>query len=424
MKTGKNTTIFYRLAYPIISIVFLSALLWGWTKCSGSKTNLASEQIIEPQINAFGFCSDSLDQQSFLVQRNETLADILLNLGVPGDSIIMIVNKSRDILDVRRIIAGNTYHVFTKEDSLNSLAFFVYEKSPVNFVVFDLNDSLKVYESEKEITVRENQLSAVIDNSLYISLMQSDVSPELAIKLSQIFAWQIDFYHLQQGDNFKVIYEEMYVDDNFFRIGQIKAAYFSHNGKDFYAVPFEQDSVLQYFDENGNSLRKAFLKAPLEFGRISSRYSKSRLHPILKTRRPHLGVDYAAPIGTPVHSTGDGVVISTGYARGNGRYIKIKHNSVYKTMYMHLSRFAKGLKKGSVVQQGKVIGYVGSSGLSTGPHLDYRFYVNGKPVDPLKVELPPSHPVKVELRIDFEKKKNIVIEQLNKIEVVLSKNPV
>ena len=392
--------------------------------CSDTKTNISSEQIIEPQLNAFGFCSDSLDQQSFLVQRNETLSDILLNFGVPGDSIIRIVNRSRDVLDVRKIIAGNTYHTFTKEDSLNSLAYFVYEKSPVNFVVFDLNDSLNVYESAKEISIRENQKSAVINNSLYVSLIQSDASPELAIRLSQIFAWQIDFYHLQEGDNFKVIYEELYVDDIFFSIGKIKAAYFSHNGKDFYAIPFVQDSVSQYFDENGNSLRKAFLKAPLEFGRISSRYSKSRLHPVLKTRRPHLGVDYAAPIGTPIRSTGDGSIISTGYAKGNGRYIKIRHNSVYTTMYMHLSRFAKGLKKGNVVQQGQVIGYVGSSGLSTGPHLDYRFYVNGQPVDPLKVEVPPSHPVKEELRSDFEIQKNIVIEQLNKIDIVLTENPV
>ena len=424
MKLGKNTTIFYRIAYPIISIVFLSVLLWSWTKCSDPETNISSKQIIEPQVNAFGFCSDSLDQQSFLVQRNETLSDILLNFGVPGDSIIRIVNRSKDVLDVRRIIAGNTYYAFTKEDSLNSLAYFVYEKSPVSFVVFDLNDSLNVYESEKEITIKENQVSAVIDNSLYVSLMQSDVSPELAIKLSQIFAWQIDFYHLQQGDNFKVIYEEMYVDDNFFRIGQIKAAYFSHNGKAFYAIPFVQDSVYQFFDEEGNSLRKAFLKAPLEFGRISSRYSRNRLHPVLKVRRPHLGVDYAAPIGTPVRTTGDGVIVGAGYSKGNGRFVKIRHNSVYTTMYLHLSRFAKGIKKGSVVQQGKVIGYVGSSGLSTGPHLDYRFYVNGQPVDPLKVEVPPSHPVKEELRIEFEIQKNIVIEQLNKIDVVSTENPV
>jgi murein DD-endopeptidase MepM/ murein hydrolase activator NlpD len=212
--------------------------------------------------------------------------------------------------------------------------------------------------------------------------MNAEATPELAIKLSQIFAWQIDFYHLQKGDHFKVIYDELFVDDKFFAIGTIKAALFSHSGKDFYAIPFTQDSVYQYFDEEGNSLRKAFLKAPLEFGRISSRYSKSRLHPVLKTHRPHLGVDYAAPIGTPIRTTGDGVVSDIGYDRGSGKFIKIRHNSIYITMYLHLSRYSKGIKKGSKVQQGQVIGYVGSTGLSTGPHLDYRFIVNGNPVDP------------------------------------------
>jgi murein DD-endopeptidase MepM/ murein hydrolase activator NlpD len=283
---------------------------------------------------------------------------------------------------------------------------------------------INVYEHAKEITIRENQKSAVIDHSLYVSLMESEAPPELAIKLSQIFAWQIDFYHLQSGDNFKVIYEELLVDSTFYGIGKIKGAYFSQNGKDYYAIPFVQDSVYQYFDEEGNSLRKAFLKAPLEFGRISSRYSRSRLHPVLKVRRPHLGVDYAAPVGTPVRTTGDGIVVDAGYSKGNGRYLKIRHNSVYSTMYLHLSRFAKGVKKGASVMQGEVIGYVGSTGLSTGPHLDYRFYVNGKPVDPLKVEVPPSHPVKEELRFEFDIQKNIVIEQLNKIELLFTEKPV
>lgn len=424
MKTGKNTTIFFRLSYLFISIVLLSFPFIALIKCSDPKTEISSEQVIEPKNNAFGFCPDSLDQQISSVQKNETLSDILSNFGVSDNDIVQIVNKSKAVIDERKIIAGNTYYTFTKQDSLNSLVCLVYEKNPMDFIVFNLLDSVNVYESVKEVTIRENQKSAIIENSLYVSLMQSDASPELAVKLSQIFAWQIDFYHLQENDYFKVIYEEMYVDSNLIGIGKIKAAYFNQGGKEFYAIPFVQDSVNQYFDENGNSLRKAFLKAPLEFSRISSRFSRSRLHPVLKTRRPHLGVDYAAPVGTPVRSTGDGVVIDAGYRGGNGRYIKIRHNSVYTTMYMHLSRFAKGIKKGISVQQGKVIGYVGSSGLSTGPHLDYRFFLNGKPVDPLKVELPPSHPVKKEMKAEYEVVKDSTIERLNKIEINLSEKPV
>ncbi len=424
MKTEKNTTIFFRLSYLAISIVLLSVLIWGGIKCSDSNSKIPPEQTQEFQLNSFGFYSDSLDHQTYSVEKNETLSDILFDLGISNNDIIKIIDKSKKVLNVKKIVAGNLYHAYTNSDSLITLVYFVYEKSPRHFVVFDLKDSINIYESEKEILVKEEQKSAVIDQSLYVSLMESDASPELAIKLSQIFAWQIDFYHLQKGDNFKVIYEELFIDDKFFAIGQIKAAYFFHNGKEFYAIPFTQDSVFQYFDENGNSLRKAFLKAPLEFGRISSRYSKSRLHPVLKTHRPHLGVDYAAPVGTPVRTTGDGIITEAGYNKGSGKFIKIKHNSVYTTMYLHLSKYASGIKKGARVKQGQVIGYVGSTGLSTGPHLDYRFFVNGSPVDPLKVELPPSHPVKQELRASYEIQRDSLMNLLNKVELKSPEKPV
>ena len=424
MKTGKNSTIFFRLSYLLLSIVLLSFLFLGWIKCSDSSSKIPTEQTPEIQLNTFGFYSDSLDHQTYSVEKNETLSDILLNLGVHGNGILDIVDEAKKVLDVRKIVTGNLYHAYTNGDSLTTLVYFVYEKSPRNFVVFDLRDSINVFESEKEIFVEEGQKSAVINQSLYVSLMESDASPELAIKLSQIFAWQIDFYHIQKGDNFKVIYEELFVDSNFFAIGQIKAAYFNHHGKEFYAIPFMQDSVFQYFDENGNSLRKAFLKAPLEFRRISSRYSKSRLHPVLKTRRPHLGVDYAAPVGTPIRSTGDGIIVNVGYNSGAGKFIKIRHNSVYTTMYLHMSKYAKGMKKGTRVSQGQVIGYVGSTGLATGPHLDYRFFVNGSAVDPLKVELPPSHPIKQELKVSYEAQRDSLINLLNKVELVLPDKPV
>ena len=424
VKTNKNTTIFFRLSYFSISIVLLSIFLWGWVECSDPSNKIPETLAQQPQLNSFGFFSDSLDHRTFSVSKNETLSDLLLKHGVPGTEIIRIVNHAKEVLDVKKIVAGNFYHTFTNDDSLNTLVYFVYEKSPRHFVVFDLRDSVNVYESEKEVVVKENQKSSVIDHSLYVSLMNAEATPELAIKLSQIFAWQIDFYHLQKGDHFKVIYDELYIDNKFFAIGMIKAALFSHSGKDFYAIPFTQDSVYQYFDEEGNSLRKAFLKAPLEFGRISSRYSKNRLHPVLKTHRPHLGVDYAAPVGTPIRSTGDGVVSDIGYNRGSGKFIKIRHNSIYTTMYLHLSRYSKGIKKGSKVQQGQVIGYVGSTGLSTGPHLDYRFFVNGNPVDPLKVEVPPSHPIKKELIAEYEVQRDSVMKLLDKVEIVAAKNPV
>lgn len=424
MKTGQNKFIFLRLLYLAFIIFLFSILTTGLIKCSESSSKDSTPQNPEPKLNAFGFCSDSLDEQSYSVQKDETFSEIFLEFDIPGDSVLKILDKAKNTFDAKKVIPADNYFSFTRPDSINSLAYFVYEKSPISFIVFDLNDSINVYESSKQVTTKENQISATIDHSLYVSLMQSDASPKLAIKLSQIFAWQIDFYHLQEGDNFKVIYEEKYVDSNLIGIGKINAAYFYHDGKEFYAIPFMQDSVFQYFDENGNSLRKEFLKSPLEFGRITSRYSRSRLHPILKVRRPHLGVDYAAPVGTPVRSTGDGIVISAGYKSGNGRFIKIRHNSVYSTMYMHLSRFVKGLKKKSKVKQGEVIGYVGSSGLSTGPHLDYRFFINDRPVNPLTVELPPSHPVKKELLNQYEAVRDSIMNKLNQIEYNISDKPV
>jgi murein DD-endopeptidase MepM/ murein hydrolase activator NlpD len=204
-----------------------------------------------------------------------------------------------------------------------------------------------------------------------------------------------------------------YIDTALAGIGRIHAAFFRHMQNDYYAIPFVQDSVEDYYDIDGNSLRRVFLKAPLRYSRISSRYSHSRMHPILKIRRPHHGIDYAAPIGTPVHAVGDGEVIKAGYDDGGGYMLKIRHNSVYTTSYMHLSRYAKGIRRGSHVRQGDVIGYVGSSGLSTGPHLDFRFYRNNQPINPLKVKAPPVEPIKEENRQAFDSVKAITIRRLS-----------
>ena len=421
MTIGKQIQTIKRRSYLVINLILVFIAL-SLTTCSDNNLGDQHKSLPEIQLNSFGFYSDSLDHLTYSVQKNETLSDILINLGVSANEIGNIVNRAKNILDVRKIVAGNIYHSFTDNDSTNTLVYFVYEKSPKRFVVFDLKDPIRVYESEKEVKSVEVQKSGVIDQSLYISLLDLNASPELAIKLSQIFAWQIDFYHLQKGDNFKVIYDRLFIDDKFFAVGKIKVAYFYHNKKEYYAIPFFQDSVVQYFDENGNSLRKAFLKAPLEFGRISSRYSKSRLHPVLKTRRPHLGVDYAAPVGTPIRATGDGVIAEIGYNSGAGRFVKVRHNSVYTTMYLHISRYAKGMKKGVQVKQGQVIGYVGSTGLATGPHVDYRFFMNGKAVDPLKVELPPSEPINKELKVEFEIQRDSLMNLLNNFDLASNQN--
>jgi len=360
----------------------------------------------------YGIQVDSLKVDRGTVQYGESLAAMLYPYGVTAQQIYLISQLSDSLIDEKKIQAGNCFSVLSTSDT--TPLYFVYEKDPVNYVVIQFEpDKIRAMNGRKHLEKRTRFASGTIESSLWESMQNSDCNPMLAIELSEIFAWSIDFFGVQNGDKYKVIYEETFVDSSSMGIDRILGAWFFHNQTDFWAIPYEQDGVRSFFDENGNSLRKAFLKAPLRFSRISSGFSHSRLHPILKIRRPHHGVDYVAPTGTPVHTVGDGVVVNVGYQKsGGGNYIKIKHNSVYSTTYMHLSRFAKGLRKGNYVKQGDVIGYVGKSGLATGPHLDFRFYMNGSAVNPLKVKAPPVEPVHKENLETFRIVRSITMESL------------
>jgi len=366
-------------------------------------------------IREYGMAIDSFHIITGKVGRNQTLGTILNRYGVPQDIIHKLDIASAGVFDLRKIRMGNPYKVFCSMDTAHRVLHFVYEHTPVDYVMFSLDDSIRVSRQEKEVVLHEREASGIITSSLWNTMIDNDIDPMLAFELSEIYAWSIDFFGLQEGDGFKVYYDEQFVDTNYIGLGKIHGAVFYHASEEFYAVPFIQDSLESYYDQEGNSLRKAFLKAPLRFSRISSRYSHSRLHPILIIRRPHLGVDYAAPVGTPVHAIGDGKVVKKGYTKGNGNWIRIQHNSVYATAYLHLSRYGKGISTGSYVKQGDVLGYVGSSGLSTGPHLDFRFYKNGYPVDPLKVKAPPVKPIKDENRIRYDSLLMLSINRLNGI---------
>ena len=349
------------------------------------------------------------------VRRGESLAELLYPYGVNSQQIHTISLLADSLIDERKIQQGNRYSVFSTNDT--TPVYFIYEKDPLNYVMIGLApDSIWAENRSKSVEQRLQVASGTIESSLWESMLAANANPMLAVELSEIFAWTIDFFGIQQGDRYKVVYEESYVDSQSIGISRINGAWFYHNNTDFWGIPFEQDGVISFFDEKGNSLRKAFLKAPLRFSRISSGFSHSRYHPVLKIRRPHHGVDYAAPAGTPVLTVGDGVVTRVGYQKsGGGNYVSVKHNSVYSTTYMHLSRFGKGIKKGRYVKQGDVIGYVGSSGLATGPHLDFRFYKNGSAVNPLKVEAPPVEPVHEENQSAYGIRKNLTIGLLKLI---------
>ncbi len=341
----------------------------------------------------YGIIIDSLVIVKDKIKRNEFLADILMSHKVDYAKIDLAVKRAKPIFDVRHIRTGHHYSILKTNDSLQQVQYFIYENSPTSYIVFDLRDSVHVHAGNKEVQIRMNEIEGEITSSLWNAIIDQDGDPNLANELSEIFAWTIDFFGIQKGDAFKVIYEELLVEDKKIGLGKVHAALFNHSSKDYYAFYFVQDSVGDYFDDNGGSLRRAFLKAPLRFKRISSRFSHSRLHPVLKIRRPHTGIDYAAAVGTPVHTVGDGTVVEMNRTREGGNTIKIKHNGTYSTRYLHLSKYANGMKVGKTVKQGDLIAYVGRTGLVSGPHLDFRFYRNGKAIDPLKVESPPVNPV-------------------------------
>jgi murein DD-endopeptidase MepM/ murein hydrolase activator NlpD len=347
---------------------------------------------IPPPSMVYGIRVDSLDVVYGYVENNQNLSSIL-SAYVPGRIISSVQTAYKEVFDVRKIRAGNRFARILSKDSSRRTLYFIYEVNPIDFVVFDFRDSLRIYKGKKKVTRLIKTATGIIKSSLWNCFIENKLDVNLGIALSDVYAWTVDFYGLQKGDNFKVIYEEIFVDNKMVGIDRILASTFQNNGRNFHAYHFEDQWKGAYFDENGQSLQRSFLKAPLKFSRISSRFTRSRMHPILRIARPHFGVDYSAPRGTPVVALGEGQVKEVGFHGGYGRFISIRHNSVYTSTYAHLSGYAKGLKQGNHVQQGQVVGYVGSSGLSTGPHLDFRVYKNGIPTDPLKLESPPSKPV-------------------------------
>ena len=369
----------------VISILYFSA-------CNNDGSNKTQDDAVPKDVFMYGIKVNNLEVEVDTVDAGECLAAVLLPSGLDDEITHQVITSCDTLFDVRKFKTGNSY---TKMYSDSSLRYLVYEISLSDYIVFDMSDSIpSVYLGQKKVSYVVRKQKGIIESSLWNTMVDNNIDPSVAIALSEIYAWSIDFFGLQKGDNFKIVYTEKYVDTTSVGVESINYVVFNHMGQDYYAIPFEQDGIMQFFDENGKSTRKAFLKSPLKYSRISSHFSGGRMHPILKIVRPHYGVDYAAPVGTPVHTIGDGVVVKKGYSGGAGNMITIKHNTTYSTSYMHLSRYAIGISPGSRVHQGQLIGYVGSSGLSTGPHLDFRVYKNGTPINPLKMISPPTSPVK------------------------------
>lgn len=352
----------------------------------------------------YGICIDSMFVEEGQIESGQFFSTLFASKGISPKVTEHIVHNHKDVLDVSKIRSGNRYYFLLTNDTLERPLFWIYEVNRRNYALFSLTDSLTAWRFQKELEVRPARTSGVITSSLWNAVIQNGGDANLAVHLSDVYAWTIDFFGIQEGDCFDVAYDRQYIDGQPVGMGEVIYSMFVHSGDTLRAIAYEQDGVLGFYNEKGENLRKAFLKAPLNYRRISSYFSNSRLHPVYKYYRPHHGVDYAAPVGTPVSSIGDGVVIKKGYqAGGAGYYLKIKHNATYTTSYMHLSKFASGIAEGVRVKQGQVIGYVGSTGASTGPHLDFRVFKNGTPVDPLKLESPPADPIKPSDMPEFKK---------------------
>ena len=399
--------LFKRITKGLVPLGFILLSLLLITSCGQQDGNYSyteeegadsTEQIVNIR---YGLPADSFNIHTGTIKPNQFLADILLKYHVSYPEIDRLVKKAKETFDVRYMKSGRSYAVFCDKDSLGKAKCFIYEPNAEEYIVFDLRDSINVYKGVKPVEIRENVSYGTINSSLYQTLTDIGASPALAMEMADIYAWTIDFYRIQKGDNFKVIYTEKYVDGKRIGIHEIKACLFNHFGNDFYAFGFEQDGFKDYFDLEANSLRKAFFQSPLKFGRMTSSYTLKRFHPVQKRWKAHLGTDYAAPTGTPIMATGDGIVIEARYKQYNGNYVKIKHNGTYTTQYLHMSKIANGIKPGIKVRQGQTIGYVGSTGLATGPHVCYRFWKNGSQVNHRAEKLPPSNPVKKENQAAF-----------------------
>ncbi|MBL7850575.1 MAG: peptidoglycan DD-metalloendopeptidase family protein [Cyclobacteriaceae bacterium] len=373
------------------------------------------EKEIEKPILLYGMVVNDLHVTEDHVRRDQRFVDLLTGYRVPPNTFQQLLKVPRSLFDFRRIAANKKYTLLTEKDSLRTLRALIYESNPIDYFIFRFGDSLRVEAGHRQVETREREVAGVIGSTLAETIQVIGITPEVTNRFVDIFAWQIDFQRLQRGDRFKLWYEEQWVENIPIGVGRILGIYFEHAGSPYYAIPFDQGEGLDYFDEHGNSLRKALLKYPIEFTRISSRFNPRRFHPIARVFRAHKGTDLAAPAGTPIRSVGDGVVLEARYNGNNGNYVKIRHNDTYTTQYLHMSKIASGLHPGDRVSQGETIGYVGSTGLATGPHLCYRFWKNGVQVDALRVELPPSQPVKPENFQAFEIQRAQIMRRLEKI---------
>lgn len=376
-------------------------VLLGLTAAVGPSPRASAAVPSDESEAQFGIEADKYAVDTKRVRPHQTFSDVVEPYGVSQQQVLRLVRAVRSSFDVRQMKAGRPYRVYVNP-WLEEARFLVYEIDATRYVLFDLKKPSQSRVDQQAVQRRWTVVRGTIESTLFETLTAENAHPELALRLSEVFAWQMDFFRIRNGDSFRILYERRIVNGEQVSPGKILAACINHRGEPYCGFRFNDGQGAQFFDQSGQSLRRSLLKAPLRFTRISSGYSRNRYHPILKRHRPHRGTDYAAPNGTPVHSVGAGRVVKAGYYGANGNYVKIRHNGTYTSGYLHLSVIADGVEPGANVEQGETIGYVGSTGRSTGPHLDYRLWKRDQAVDPYELELPPSRPVNPQYQEEFE----------------------
>lgn len=357
--------------------------------------SLTANESIEVPPTKFGFRLDSFNLKEYKIQRDQFLSNILGDAGISSQLIHRIAEKSKDVFDVRKLRYSKPY-TLVYADTCKTPAYFVYQPDVKSYVTFELKDSLDIYITEKPVYTEVEFFEGTLDSahtSLWSAMEPTGVRDALIAKMEEALGWTVDFYYVHPSDEFKAIYEKEFVEGTPIGVGKLVGAYFKTLGVEYYAVLYENEKYAGYYDLEGRPMIRKFLKSPVQYSRISSRYNPSRFHPVLKRRRAHRGTDYAALHGTPIRAVADGTVTKASYTKGNGNYVKLRHDKVYQTQYLHMSKFGPGIQPGVRVRQGQTIGYVGSTGLATGPHVCFRFWKNGKQIDHLRLNLPPPKPM-------------------------------
>jgi murein DD-endopeptidase MepM/ murein hydrolase activator NlpD len=379
----------------LVLLVSLSIFI-SCNKKEEKETTTEAPIVVEPIIKEFGIIFNEFKVVRDTIKSGDTFGKMLQNYQLPDSmNVHQLTEKVRDSFNLRGIKAGKPYLLFFDKNNPKKLQQFVYIKDQIHYTVIDLRNGVSVQNKEKPVTIKKRTIAAEIEGSLSVTLEKAGVSAGLAPKLANVYAYSIDFFKIQKNDKFAVTLYEKFIEDSIYvGIDRIESTYFQHRGKDFYAFPYklkDNQKEASYYDEEGKALKSMFLKAPLDYFRISSRFSPRRFHPVQGRWKAHNGTDYAAAHGTPIKTTASGTVERTGYTAGNGNYVKVKHNSTYSTQYLHMSKIL--VRNGQYVTQGQTIGLVGSTGLATGPHVCYRFWKNGVQVDPLRMQLPNAEPM-------------------------------